>query len=188
MAGDIGKGQVAIAIVDVFALRGAEGRFANLRKSLTNDDEPVRIGVRWTLQEDGVDDAEDGGVDADAEREIDDRDRDEGRILPRAPKRITNVAQAHFQQRKRATLARGLLRAFQTAEFQERETAGLADVDAAPDQVVHVQREMTLELGLEVRVGVRSKDGGDEPGHPGSQAGHHRGSCGARKRARMAVA
>ena len=80
--------------VEVVRRRDAEGLHAGedvLRRNVRHDDEAVRVGIREGLQEDGVDDAEDRRVRADAEREDADRHGRKARVLPQHAERVSDV-------------------------------------------------------------------------------------------------
>ena len=63
---------------------------------LADDEDPVGIGVGVWLEQDAVDDAEDGCVQADAEAKAQNRDRRESLAVPEAADRVANVLEEHL--------------------------------------------------------------------------------------------
>ena len=58
---------------------------------LVMNSEPLRMRIRQRLEQHAVDDAEDGGVGADAERERQDRDRGVARALGQGAEGVAHV-------------------------------------------------------------------------------------------------
>ena len=77
-------------------------------------------GVRQWLEQNSVDDAEDGGVRADAESEGENRNRGEAEILAHHAERVTRVGDESFEPEAAALLAAIFLDAFYRAELQRR--------------------------------------------------------------------
>ena len=87
---------------DVLAIRrypvksmAGESLASEARIQRVQHHQPLGVVVRVRFQQDAVDDAEDGGVDADAEAQTQDRDCGEGLAVPEAAQRVASVLKKH---------------------------------------------------------------------------------------------
>jgi hypothetical protein len=77
--------------IEVVGNRHARLRQAHQRVPVPDEHEPFGLGIRQRLEQQLVEEAENGGVRADAERERQHRDEREDRVLAEAPERVTDV-------------------------------------------------------------------------------------------------
>jgi hypothetical protein len=83
------------------AVDGQQRRhIAQLGHDLVHDVQPIRVRVRQGTQDDGVDDAEDGGIGADAERQRRDGDSGEARSAPEHPRSDARVLEPRVEKRR----------------------------------------------------------------------------------------
>ncbi len=119
-------------------------------------DEAVGVGEREWAKDDGVDDAEDGGVCADAERESEDGDEGEAGIFAERAKGVAEILGEVVEYRgDTALVARGLLDQGDVAEFAVSAFGGLLRRGAAVLEIGGGHLEMGLEFGVEVGAIVR---------------------------------
>ena len=110
------EGLIPGAIVEEVGWRDvgeiAEGEFA------VEPNEAVCIRERERAEDDGIDDAEDGGVGADAERECQDRDDGKGRIFAESAEGVAEILGEVVEECGDWTLvARGVMDEGDVAEF-----------------------------------------------------------------------
>jgi hypothetical protein len=79
-------------------------------------DQAIRLGIGQRPQQDAVDDAEDGGVGADAERDGQDGDDRKSGGVTNQSQRITNVLHERPQSAQRLNLAARFLRRLDAAD------------------------------------------------------------------------
>ena len=118
----------------VVEVRGGDGEeLAKGGMSFPEGEEAAGMGVGKRLEEDAVDDSEDGGIGADAEGEREDGDGGEGRILAQAADGVAHVLHEDFEGGTDADVADILFDLFHTAEiaagFLERAFSGHAAAD-----------------------------------------------------------
>ena len=120
-----------------------------------------------TSQDHGVDDAEDRGVHADAERQIEDRDHHESWMLGGGSHGVSQSRNACFEKRQcRVDRDSASFTPLDAAKPRQREPARLARIDSAPHQVLDVQREMALELVVQLAIAAaasKTPSSRDEP-------------------------
>ena len=68
-----------------------------LRRRVHEDDQPIRIGERHRLQQDRIDDRENGGICADPQRQRGDGGQGEGRALREHPQGMLQVSEKGFK-------------------------------------------------------------------------------------------
>ena len=137
-------------------------------------DEPVGVRVRKRRQEHRIDNAEDGGVGADAEREREDGREGEGGSATKAAQRVRHIAEGLIDDRHAAAIAIRLFRRLEPAKLQDGVAARLVGRHAGPDAGVDVQLQVALELLGQVGVAMTAPHEVAEPPHPRAQASHHR--------------
>ena len=96
-------------------------------------DQFVGILSREHAKDDGVDEAEDGGVGADAERESEDGGGGEGWSFAEGAEGVANVLEERFEEGDAASVATFFLGAFEAAEFATGATEGFVARDAVAD-------------------------------------------------------
>jgi len=151
--------------VEVVERREDLGEAAVFHVAVPDGDEPVDVGVRQRLDQHGLDDAEDRGRRADAERERDDRHRrDAGRPAP-GPESETHVAADVAQPRNGVGIARSIFRGREVAEAparrEHRFVGGHAAARVLVDQLLEVEPGLFVEgfidPGLEQRAAKPAK-------------------------------
>ena len=152
-AGDLRELAAAAAdLQDLVAGRG-HARLPRLAVARPEHDEPRRLGVRKGRDERGVEDREDRGVRADAERERRDRDDREPRAAPEHAEGVAEILPEGFEPRAGARLAHGLLDLRDAPEIDPRLAARL--LGAHPGGLVlvgeHLDRrgDLVLEVPLD---------------------------------------
>jgi hypothetical protein len=90
-----------LAQVGEVAKRKLRERDAVLRGLLAEGHHAIRLRERQRLEQHRVDDAEDGGVGADAERQGKNRDRAIGGLLPQHARAVGHVSPENLQEHAR---------------------------------------------------------------------------------------
>ena len=109
---------------------------------------------RQRPQQHGVDDAEDGGIGADAERERQHRDGGEAGRAAQTSDRVPHVVSDVLQPPERSRVAMQVLRQRHAAHRAPRGQARLVRRQSAAAMLVFEQREMRRHLAIEIRVGA----------------------------------
>ena len=180
------EGRVHLLPVEVVGI----GEVALRKESdrLEDSHEPRRVAIRERLQERRVHESEEGDAGAGAERDREDGGGGEARVLAQLADRVAAVLKEMLDGREGASLAPSFLRGLDPAQLQEGVATCHFRGHARADVVVHVHRQVALELGRELAVApVVGKEAGQTP-EPGAYALHARSSEGPRKRARISVA
>ena len=89
------EGGRALLEVDEIGIRHAGVTNAAALGGLVQDQQPIGLGVGQRLDQDAVDDAEERGVDADAEREAEDDDGRDTGVVHEAADGVADVAEGH---------------------------------------------------------------------------------------------
>ena len=145
------EGVAARAPVEKRRVADVAGRSG--RAALADRDQAIRICVRQRTQQHGVEDAEDRGVRADAERQGHERDRREAGRAPQQPRRIANVARQIDDQMRGGRRRRWRLIA------RQRELSGDSLRAIGPRDVVDDPRAIgERRQRLLDRLGVRYAD------------------------------
>src|SRR5262249_6718434 len=97
-----------------------------------NPNQFVRIRKRQRTQKEGVDETEDRGVGADAERQNDQRNDRKGSIFAESAQGVAQVLRHFIEQAEAAGVAVLLARPGGTAELDQSLPAGLRGCEAAP--------------------------------------------------------
>ena len=117
---------------------------------LDDPHELLRLRVRQRLEQECVDDGENGGVAADAGAERHDDDGREAARLPQHPGRYAEIAPQVLEQRQRARLAVAFLGLFDAAHCAPSRGACLVAGHAPPPELVfedgQVRRHLPREL------------------------------------------
>src|SRR5262249_41009888 len=94
----------------------------------------------------GVDDAEDGGVGADAESERENRGERESGAGAKHSRTKADILDQMLNDRKTAAIAVQLLRLLEPAQVDQRVSARLLRCHAGADVVIDVHLQMAVEL------------------------------------------
>jgi hypothetical protein len=137
-----------------------------------DSDKPIRTGIGQRTEQDSMDDAEDGGVGADAEREGADDDRGEARCAPERAHRESGVLPEVVEPPEGPRIAMQVLRPRHATKRASSRQAGLG-IGQPPTLVLvledtEVRRQLAFELGLSA---VRL-DEMDETKQESSQSSH----------------
>jgi len=128
-----------------------------LGRGFAEPNQPLAVRVGQRPQKHRVDDAENGGVRADAERERQNDDQGEAWRLANAAQAVPDVLKDGFEPRKLPRLPRLLLRAGHVAEGAASGCAGFGGRHAAFDVFGRHQVEMGLHLVGEIAVEATAK-------------------------------
>src|SRR6185436_19374071 len=123
--------------------------------------EPVRLRVRQRFEQQAVDHREDGGIDAAADCQRDERDRREPRRLAQHAEPVTEIAPQHLEHGQAVHLVYLLADRRRIPEAAPCLPDGALARVAAGDQVVYVMIEVRLHLarafGVEAAAAEESK-------------------------------
>ena len=150
ISGQFGEHAVLRAHVLEIHIRNAGEIHSFLRLGLEHNDELIGRGVRQWLEQNSVDDAEDGGVRADAESEGENRNRGEAEILAHHAERVTRVGDESFEPEAAALLAAIFLDAFYRAELQRRLASRFIGRHAGSEVRGHLLFEVMAHLLAEL--------------------------------------
>ena len=168
--------------------RGDDVRAAGTLGALLPDgDEAPGLVEGEALEEHGVDDREDRGVRADAQRERRDRHGGKTGILREGTAREAQVLPGRLEEGEPPAVADGFLRHLDAPELPDRVAARLFGRHPRADGIVDVHLEVGLELLGHLALLTRPPEEAGEPAEKPAQPPHERPSAGTRKRARMAV-
>src|SRR5215469_8964180 len=117
---------------------------------IEHQNELIGIWIGKRSQKHSVDDAEDGGVGADAQRERQNGDGGEARTLAEHAGGIAQVLRGLVQEAPAARLAALLLERLEVTEFDSCAPRGLRAVHAGPDKIIGVERKMVTEFLVHV--------------------------------------
>src|SRR6185436_13915378 len=139
-------------------------------------DKPISTGIRQRSEQHGMDDAEDGGVGADAKREGADDDRREPRCAQERAHRESGVLPQVVEPPERPRIAMQVLRPRHSTKGAPSGQTGLG-ISQPPTLILvlkdtEVRRQLAFELGLSA---VRLEEM-DEPKQESSKSSHHYGS------------
>ena len=126
-------------------------------------DDAVGIRVGQRIEQDGVDDAEHGGVRADPERHHENANQRRATIPAQGPYGVAGILQRGFEQGNAAAIAIGLFHGFDATQLDERASARLVERHAGAQIVVDVKLDVTLELVFEVTIVGRPAEQSPEP-------------------------
>jgi hypothetical protein len=119
---------------------------------LTQNDEPIRAGIRQRSKEDAVDEREDCGVGADAEGDGQYRNRAESRALSKRAQRVCHILTKAIEQREAPRVAALLFPLLDRAHLTHGSVVSLlrghAPRDVVVDEVLHVIAKLLVELLL----------------------------------------
>ena len=171
---EVGHGAAAVAAIEVLGIgkevlnvaAGAAGEPA------LESDERVAVPDRQRPPGDGVERAEDRDVEADAQRQRQDRDDRESGGAAQHARRVDCVPRRRFEERQTASFAPTLFQLGDAAERHQRGAARLGRRHPAPqiplDQELDVRPHLLVELIVEAAAPQGAEDAGDgdaDPGH-----------------------
>ncbi len=140
-------------------------------------DQAIRIGIRQRTEEDRVDEAEDGGVGADTERQREDRGERETGIAPQHAQRVADIPDERFDDGNPSLVADPFLGLFDTAELAERDAARIRLRQSAPQVIADTLVDVLPNLHVELSLDIRSTKQCLKPrtrGPPSIEDPHHR--------------
>src|SRR5580698_7556540 len=118
----------------------------------------LRVWHGQASQAHRVEQVEDGGVGADAEREAQNRDAEETRFEPEEAKRVTKILPERFQKADGVHTMGGFLGDGDVAEFTLRGEGGFSRIHAAGDVVVDLVLEVGFDLEGEITIALRTPE------------------------------
>ncbi len=161
-AGD--AGQVTVVIVENFVARVRRAAAApGLAAGVVDEEELLRVRDSQGSQKYRVDQAEDGGVRADAESQREDGDDGEGRRAAQQPQCIAEVGAKLVEQAQAERLAAFLRPGADTAELGAGAAARLRRRHPGPHEILRVAVEMELELVADRSIEIRAVSAGVQP-------------------------
>lgn len=153
----------------------------DLSDDAADDNESIGLVIGERPQQDTVDDREDRGVGADAERDAGHDDEAETAALADRARRVAHVLRQVIEGREAARFAAGFGRFGEVAEAAKRGVTGVVRGKAAADVLVDQQIEMAADLLARVTLAASSPERGAQPCRERAQRRHT--SPGFRKRA-----
>ncbi len=173
VSGDVGVGLVALAELCI-GVNGIGGGGPVAVEDLRTDPEQARgIAEGKRAQHERVDDAEDGDVGADAEREDEDGDEGEAAVAAQGAEGVAKILQEDVERGEAARGALLLARLLDAAEADEGQTAGFLGRKAAPEILFDGEVEVRGEFLLEVGVADGLVEEGTDAGEGGAETGDH---------------
>ncbi len=152
--GDVLEALRSRAPIDVVRIRGPPAFHSRAHDIAPQFHERGRILVRERPLADRVDEAEDGRVRADADRERQHRDDREARRFAERPQRVAHILRQRLERRERPHVAALLLQIRHVAEPAARGGAGIGRrrAVAAILRLAHrqVKRELVVQIALEL--------------------------------------
>jgi hypothetical protein len=180
--------EAAVVALPVAEVGVRDGPALKVRLGSIDGDQFAGMRQRDGVQQHGVHDGEQRGVDADSERQSDDNYQGKAGRLAQLAQREAEVLHEIFEPRQRVTLAHGLLRLLHAAKADERLTASLFGSHPGAQIVLDVHLKMALQLGGEVFVRAPCAKQTTKADPQRSEGAHYASSAGERKRATMAAA
>ena len=119
-----------------------------------------------------MDDAEDGGVGADAERQRQDGDDGKAGCATERSRGVPHVLLRILQPAHRAFVAMAFFHLLDAAERTLRHSPGIVRRQAAPSKLVFKQREVSVELARKVGLRRAGTDGVEQAHQEASHAPH----------------
>jgi hypothetical protein len=135
-------------------------------------DEILGLGEWQRAKKNVIDETEDGGVGADAERESQGGDEGERGRLAEDAKGIAQVLEKSFEERERALVADAFLGLLEATKLEEGLTTGFVGRKAAADIVVAVELEVGGEFGVEFPFEAGATEKVAEASDERSKSGH----------------
>src|SRR5260370_16761317 len=158
-----------------------------LAVSLGDGEELFRMRHWEEPQSGAIENSENAGVHAHAERQREHRDGREAWILDQHSPAKPQVVQQHFQYWQSSALPNHLFRLLDPAELHKRFPAPLSAAHAPTQIVFDVHLEMAFHLGGEFPLSPCSPEESAQPQQPSTYAPHADSFPGARNRARISV-
>ena len=163
---------------DVFDIEQGEAGVVDVVARLLQEDEVLAAGIGQRLQDDRVDDAEDGSVGANPERHRDDDGEHVAGLLAQAAHGIADVLSERFDESRQPGVAHVVFDALDAAEQLPRAAPRRLGRGALPHVLGREHIEVELQLGIELALhGAAAKDGADA-----LQPGRHNQACASARR------
>ena len=141
-----------LAVVVELGNGDADGVLTGQRRRFLEQHQSIAFHVRQRLEQHAVDDAEHRGVGPDAQAEHQDGDQREPRLAPERSRRIAHRACGPVEPQQPALVAALLAHALDAAEPRSGAAARLVGRHALVHQVLGLEVEMKLQLGVELLV------------------------------------
>lgn len=135
-----------VKVQPVHRARGA----AALGRELPDDEQPLGLGIGEGLEQNAVDDREDRGVRADAERKQGEDADGEPDIAPQRAKRLSRVPYEVIEQRDAPCVATLVLASLDTAERAHGRPARLVGRHAGSDVFLDLTLDVVTQLVVEL--------------------------------------
>ena len=139
-------------------------------------DDSRRVFVRQRTQDDGIHDAENGGVRADAESQREGRDGGEAGIFAEHTKGESQVVEECFKKRKTAAVAVDFFRLLDAPQFYKRFPSRFCGVHAGTQIVFDVHLEMAVHLYRKIPILPHLAEQSAESQQPCSDYSHNHAS------------
>ncbi len=152
----MGSELVPKSIGEVGASAAGVARAAFLIRSNFNFDQFLGVGHGQCSQAHRVEQVEDGGVGADAEREAQNRYGEEARFETKEAKGVAQILPERFEKTDGVPAVGSLLSCGNIAEFAARREGGFPRMHAARDIVVDFVLEMGLDFEGEISIALRT--------------------------------
>ena len=183
------KRPVLVAIREVHRRRtthaGVTGRHP--RRGVPDANQCLRVRIWERTDQHALDDAEDGGVAADAQRQRQHHGGRECRILSEAAKRVARVARKRFEQWQASLVPIALLDRFHAAELQQRLSPGFFGRQTTAHVLSGLHGDVIFDLRpQELFIPRRRRPRGQPPEEP-PQHLHYRSCAFAAKKRPMIV-
>ena len=138
----------AIAVVEILGDGDADLRLTRQRTRLLDHHQPIAVLVGQRLQQHAVDDAEDGGVGADAETSVEIRPAVRSRMLRQCSRAVAKIGRERFEPADAAGVAGLFLVLFHRTAPQGL-AAGLLRIHAEPDVLFRFHVDVELHFGVQ---------------------------------------
>ena len=157
--------------LDVVDVEEGEAGVVDVGARLTQEQQILAARVGQRLQDDGVDDAEDGGVGANAERHRDDDGEGVAGLLAQAAQAVADVLREGFDQARQPGVADVVLDALDAAEELARGAAGGVRRRALPHVLGREHVEVELQLRIELALHRAAAEDRADALQPGRHVG-----------------
>ncbi len=142
----------ALAVVEVLGDGHAGVAPPGQRRRLLDHHQPVAVLIGQRLQQHAVDDAEDGGVGADAEAERQHRQQRVAGMAQQRPRAVLQIRQQRFEPADAARIARFFLVLFHWSETPERLQPRVIRAHAKPDVLLGFHLDVKPHFRVETAV------------------------------------
>ena len=156
------------ALAEVVELETGEGGTVGVAEAGVEDGEAIGAGVGHRAEENGVDEAEDGGVGADADGQREDGESGKGGAATQLAEGVAEILGEGFECGPGAMVADGLLDLLDAAAVTQGGAAGFFGGHAGGDAFVGEEAGVGADFGIEAMLDLllveQVADGGAQPG------------------------